>query len=125
MPGYANRVVRLDFADLTAEGDPLVHLVIKNPRIVPLDEIQPADVPLGPDGTPDEGRARAAMYDVIAHLAKAGLLYDGRGEDVDEFGNEIEQRRLEFPLTGEDVAHLPWEITGEVLKLIRAVTNPS
>ncbi len=118
--------MRLDFPDLTASDEPLVHLVIKNPRIVPLDEIQPADVPLGPDGTPDEARARAAMYDVIAHLAKAGVLYDGRDDGgEDEFGQELPQERLEFPLTGEDVAHLPWEITGEVLKLIRAVTNPS
>ena len=117
--------MRLDFPELTEEGDSPVHLVVKNPKTLPLHEIQPTDVALDPDGTPNEESMRDAMYAIIAHMSKAGYLYDGSDGDIDEFGQETGQRRLEFPLKPQDVATLPWEIVNAVAKLIRTVTNPS
>jgi hypothetical protein len=112
MPGYANRTVRLDFEDLSEDGE-LIHVILKNPKIVPLDELQPADVPLGPDGQPVEEEARIAMYRVVAGLVKAWHVYDATSTDDD-------QPRLGLPATPD-----AWDINKEIFRRIREVTNPS
>lgn len=113
MAGYANRTVYLEWPDLTEEGSPTVHLIIKNPKIVPLDELQPADV--GPDG--GEAAARAATYRVIASLIKAGHVYDATSLDDD-------QPLLPLPMTPDSVARLPMEILKTVSDLVMEVLTP-
>ena len=116
--GYANRTVHLGFPDLTEDGDTEIHVIIKNPKIVPLDELQPADVAAGPDGRPNEAAARPAMYKVLAGLIKAAYVYDATCFDDD-------QRPMTLPLTPDDVARLPWEIIKQITDLVQDVLNPN
>lgn len=118
MSGYANRVVRLDFPDYTEPGDTPIHVIIKNPRIMPPSEITPDDVKLGPDGQPDEQQAMQAMYQVIARLVKAWYVYDAT-DDADD------QARLPLPATPELVAKLPMEIVNAIASEVKKVMAPS
>lgn len=116
--GYANRVLRIDFPDLTEPGDTPIHLVIKNPRVMPPSEITPGDVPTGPDGQPDEQAAMQEMYRIISRLVKAWHVYDATDDGDD-------QARLPLPATPELVARLPLEIVNAVATKIQEVSNPS
>lgn len=91
---------------------------MKNPKIVPLEELQPADITIGANGQPDEADARPAMYKVIASLIKAGHVYDATNFDED-------QRPMALPLSPDDVARLPWEIVKAVSDLVTGVLNPN
>jgi hypothetical protein len=114
--GYANRTILLDFPELSEDGD-RVHVVIKNPRTVPLAELKPGDLPLGPDGKPDEAQAEAATYKVIAGLVKAWHVYDATDDSDD-------QALLPLPATSELVVKLPMEITERIAEEIGKVVNP-
>jgi hypothetical protein len=116
MAGYANRTIMLDFPELSEEGDK-VHVVIKNPRTVPLAELQPANVPLGPDGKPDEAAAEASTYAVMAGLVKAWHVYDATSMDDDQPG-------LPLPATAESVAKLPVEIVERIAEEMAKVVSP-
>lgn len=118
MPGYANRTVYRGYADLTEDGDTEVHLIIKNPKVVPLEELQPADLKADAAGKIDEGIARLAMYKIISGLVKAAHVYDATNFDDD-------QRPMTLPLTPDDVARLPWEILKDISDLVQEVLNPS
>jgi hypothetical protein len=76
MPGYANRIVTLSFPELTEEGDPTIHVIMRNPKLVPPGEMRRRDVKLGPDGEPDSDDAMAAAYEVMAKLIVGWLAYD-------------------------------------------------
>jgi hypothetical protein len=117
MGRYANPTTRFDFPDLSEDGD-LIYVTIKNPKTVPLDQITPADAPVGPDGTPDEGAAKAATYDVIARLVTDWHVYDATlGED--------DSPPLGLPATIDTVRTLPMEITTTIMKSIGDVlTSP-
>lgn len=116
MAGYANRTLMLDFPDLSEEGDN-VHIVIKNPRMVPLHELQPADVPTNADGTPvDDTAATTAMFKVFAALVKAWHVYDATDDGDD-------QALLPLPATPETVAKLPMEIQKRLIEEVTKVTN--
>jgi len=117
--GYANRRVHLAFPELTEDGDREIHVVVKNPKVVPLDELQPSDVTLGANGQPDEASARIAMYKVVANLILAGHVYDATNFDEDP------QLPMSLPIKADDVARLPWEIVKTVTDLIQEVMNPS
>jgi hypothetical protein len=119
---YANRRVYLGFPDLTEDGDTEIHVIVKNPKVVPLDEIQPADMQFGPDGQPVESVARAGMYKVISSLILAGHVYDATVFDEDD--NEPQQP-MRLPLSPDDVGRLPWEIIKRVTDLIQEVVNPN
>jgi hypothetical protein len=118
MAGYANRRVYLGFEELTEEGDEPVHLIVKNPKVVPIGELQPADLKTGPDGQVDEESARGAMFKVISGLVLAGRVYDATCFDED-------QQPMGLPLSPDDVSHLPWEIVKQVSELVQGVLNPS
>jgi hypothetical protein len=116
MAGYANRTIMLPFPDLSEDGDN-VHVVIKNPRTVPMAELMPSDLPLGPDGKPDERQIEAAMYKVVAGLVKAWHVYDATSIEDD-------QPPLPLPATAESVAKLPMCITEQIAEEIKRVVNP-
>lgn len=118
MAGYANRRVYLGFPDLSEDGEPEVHLIVKNPKVVPLDELEPADVQIGPNGQPEEASARGAMYKVVSNLILAGIVYDATCYDDD-------QRPMTLPLAPDDISRLPWEIVKRVTDLIQQTVNPS
>jgi hypothetical protein len=118
MPGYANRKIYLGFPELTEDGDHEVHVIIKNPKVVPLEELQSADVALGPDGQPDEVSARAEMYRIVAGLVLVGHVYDATCFDDD-------QQPMNLPISAQDAARLPWQIIKKVTEQVKDVLNPS
>jgi hypothetical protein len=105
MPGYANRIVTITFPELTEEGDPVIHVVMRNPKLVPPGEMRRRDVKLGPDGEPDADDAMAAAYEVMAKLIIGWLAYDATSTEADG-----DQARLTLPATAEQVGKLPLEI---------------
>lgn len=112
MPGYANRTIRFDFPDLTEDGDTPIHVVIKNPRTLPVEELAPnvGDEASGVD-------TLKAMYPVIASMIKAWHVYDGTS-DADDLPP------LPLPATAESVAKLPFEILNKISEAIKGVVAP-
>lgn len=117
MAGYANRVITLNFEELSEPGD-LVHVVMKNPRLVPLDELTASDVPTGANGEPDVTQMTEASYGILAPLVKAWHVYDATDDSDD-------QRPLPLPATPASVRKLPMEIQQAMIKAITDVVNPS
>lgn len=115
MAGYANRTIMLTFPDLTEEGDDPIHVVIKNPRMVPAQDLVPPDMPQQDDG--DDMATFLAGCAVIARLIKAWHVYDASDEGDD-------QAPLPLPATAELVAKLPLEIQQRIGEEIQAVRSP-
>lgn len=99
---YANRVIHLDFPELSEEGDE-IWLKIRNPKLVPPGEMRRRTVKNLPDGTVDEDDELMATYEVMAKLVIGGHVYDGMSTD-----DEVEP--LSQPLNAVGVAKLPTEI---------------
>jgi hypothetical protein len=116
MPGYANRTILLTFPELSEDGDN-VHVVIKNPKTVPLAELTPKGGGSVVDGQVDMEQAMPAMYAVIAGLVKAWHVYDATSLDDD-------QPPLPLPATAESVAKLPHEITNQIMEMITGTIAP-
>ena len=112
--GYANRTIRLEFPDLS-EDDDLIYVVIRNPKTLPADQITPADVPAGPDGTVDRDAAAEAMYEVLAGLVKDWHVYDATAD-----GDVV----LDLPATAGHFHKLPVEIVGRVLDEVHGAVAP-
>lgn len=130
MAGYKNRFFRLEFPELTEDGDPLIYLKLRNPTTRPYEEMQP-DTVFNADGTPVDRRdALHAMYAVYARLIVGGHVYDAteaRGEDDES--ELLDQPLLAIPMSAEDFAKLPSEIQNtvadEVVKRQNPTTTPS
>jgi hypothetical protein len=125
MPGYSGRVVTLNFAELTAPGDPMIHVALRNPRLIPLDMLQPREVELGPDGRPvDLDAAKRANNEVLAKLIIGWRVYDASDVSVDEDGNELDQAPLPLPATPDSVAKLPTSIFIALTKEVTEAMDP-
>lgn len=117
MVGYANRFIYIGFPQLTEPDDHEIHVRIKNPKLLPLDQLQPTDIH-GDDGLPDEAKARLGMFRVIAGLIQTARVYDATSMEED-------QRPMDLPLSPEDVARLPWEIVKAITDKIGEAVNPA
>jgi hypothetical protein len=116
MPGYANRTIRIAFPDLTEAGDPEVFVTIRNPKIVPTQDLIPRDV--SDDEFKRNPRAYfMATYALIASLITAWHVYDATSDDPDP-------KPLDLPATEETVATLPREITEAIVAKINDARNP-
>lgn len=116
MAGYGNRTIMLTFPELSEDGDN-VHVIIRNPKLVPTQELMPDDVPTGPDGTQDQKALMLAGMTVIARLVKVWHVYDATSLDDD-------QPTLGLPATAELVAKLPMEIQNRIADEISKVRSP-
>lgn len=116
MAGYANRTKMLDFPELS-EPDDKVHVIIRNPKTMAIADLNPGDVPLGPDGKPDERAAERAGHEVLARMVVAWHVYDA----TDQGDN---QQLLPMPATAESVAKLPLEIQNRMASEWKAVARP-
>lgn len=116
MAGYGNRTILLDFPELSEEGD-RVHVIIRNPRLVPMQDLIPDDVPTSADGKPDQNAQLAAGMAVIARLITAWHVYDATSAEDD-------QPLLGLPATAALVAKLPMEIQNRIGEEIHKVRNP-
>jgi hypothetical protein len=116
VPGYANRTVLLQFPELTEDGDDTLHVVLKNPKMVPTAELLPPELP-PLDGESEGARDIRAMNVVIARLVKAWRVYDATSEGDD-------QDLLGLPATPELVGKLPVEIHAKIGEVLKSVRSP-
>lgn len=114
--GYANPIIRLGFPELTEDGDTEVHVIIKNPKLLPAAEMTPRDVPPLPDGSEDKAGIQAESNRILAGLVKAWHVFDATTE---------EQAPLDLPATPEKVAKLPFEITRRMMDCMTGAVSPS
>jgi hypothetical protein len=115
MGRYANSLVRLEFPDLSEDGD-LIQVTIRNPKTVPADKLIPADLPVGADGTPDRQAAMDASYTVMAGLVTDWHVYDATAAD--------DSPPLPLPATAEALRSLPFEIVQSITDRIGQVLTP-
>jgi hypothetical protein len=113
--GYANRTILLDFPDLSEEGDK-VHVIIRNPKMIPVPDLLPPELPLR-DGESETSRDYRQGCAVMARLVVAWHVYDA--SDLNE-----DQALLQLPATPESCAKLPVEIQEAIGEAIKAVRNP-
>jgi hypothetical protein len=115
VPGYANRRIMLDFPELS-EPDDKVHIIIRDPKMMTLNELTP-DLPEGAET--DRAASTRAMMDVFARMVIAWHVYDATSLDD-------EQPPLDLPATGDKVARLPLLIQNRLadeLAKVRAGTS--
>jgi hypothetical protein len=118
MPGYRNRTTRLTFEDLSEDGD-LVYIVLRNPRTVPTDQLNPRDVDLDAQGRPlDPEDAKLAGYETIARLITDWHVYDASVESED-------QPLLPLPAQPQDVGKLPLDIQSRIIQEVNRARNPT
>lgn len=110
MAGYANRVVRIAFPDLTEPDTDELFVVIRNPKTMTVDELTPQDVAVDPaTGLPvDTDLAAQRSREIIARLVVAWRMYDASDFSVDpDTGIPTEQSPLPLPATADLVRRLP------------------
>jgi hypothetical protein len=126
--GYANRVIRLDFPDLT--DDPVndkIWVTIRNPKLVPSGELTPEQVTPVVDGqAEDAAAANASMHKMFAKLIIGWRAYDASEIPVlDAAGNPVgEQALLPMEYTEATVAKLPMEILNAIGREVTEALNP-
>jgi hypothetical protein len=106
MAGYANRVVTIHFPDLSEEGDD-IHVVMRNPKLIPPGEMRRREPKTNPDGTVNEEDALMATYEIPAKLIIGLFAYDASSTAED-------QPRLVPPWNAETVAMLPMEMINAI-----------
>ena len=134
MSGYANRVIKIDFPDLAEdqETDP-VWVIIRNPRLMPGDEIQ--SVYQGNTGFDDAGKvtdreaARQTAAKLVAKLVVAARVYDATAPvSFDPLTGAIlngDQPLLPPPpWSQETAARLPQEIMTKISETFAEAVNP-
>jgi hypothetical protein len=125
LPGYSNRIIHIPFPDLSDSDDDAIWLSIRNPQYMSPGELQPKDVPLGPDGKADPVATMEAMYEVYSRLIVGWRVYDATTIQVDpETGAELDMQRLGSPATPVLVGKLPMVILNELAKVIKDAIDP-
>jgi hypothetical protein len=110
--GYKNRVIRIDFPDLSDEDDP-IFVIIRNPKLMPAAELSSyADKVSGDATTTASSRDMDAAYAMFARLVVAWRVYDATAvPELDEAGNATgTEELLPLPATAKQIAKLPLEI---------------
>lgn len=126
MAGFANRVVRIGFPELTEPDEPELFLILRNPKVVSPDEFASSDVAVGPDGQPlNPEDAAERSREIIARLVVTGRMYDATDMGVDmETGELTDQKLLTYPLTKNTARCLPVEVMQKIGAEIGAAFAP-
>ncbi len=128
MGSYANRVVTLDFPELSSDpvNDP-IRVVLRNPKLQPPRTLVPSqDVELV-DGQPaDQQAALNATFEVVAKLIIGWRVYDPTAditldENLEPTGD---QDLLPQRFDAETVAKLPSVILDRIGELVMEAINP-
>ena len=133
--GYAKRVIKLDFPDLSEDPqtDP-IWVIIRNPRLMPAKEITSASDSGAYDDDGkiiDRGKAELATDALIAKLVIAARVYDATATaDYDPLTGEplgdTEQPLLpNTPWAPEVAARLPLEIRVRIAQEFTSAQNPT
>ena len=119
MAGYADRLLTLEFTDLTPDGDDVIYVASRNPRIVPMSVLQgETDLAVDAQGMPlDPKAAERAMHATMAALIREWRVYDGLDESE-------APEPLPLPATADLVAKLPAEIVNRIAKEIGEAVAP-
>lgn len=137
MPGYANRVLKIDFPSLSDDpaADP-IWVIIRNPRLMPPGELSSLaggnsgyeETGDGETKVTDSSAALETMRRMVARLVVAARVYDATaaGEFDPETGEPTgEQPRLPAPpWDTAQVAKLPMEIIERVAREFGEAVNP-
>lgn len=127
--GYANRVITITFDELSDDPEDRIWVCMRNPRLVPLDEMRSGsgDIALDAEGKPvDSGAATGAGYKVLAKLIIGWHAYDATVIPVlDAAGNDVSVPVLlpQAPVTVAAVAKLPMAILNRLMEEMAAI-NP-
>jgi hypothetical protein len=114
--GYANQLVRLEFPDLSEEGDP-IFVTIRNPKTLPLATMTPKDVEVDANGQPtDPAAAIEATYELMASIVHDWHVYDA--------ANPNNTQPLPLPATVEHFRVLPMDIISRFGEALKTVTVP-
>ena len=119
MAGLKDRFITLTFPDLTEDGEPVLYVTFRNPKLVPLDWLR-SRIATHPSGEPvNEDAATQESYERLARLITDIRMYDA--EDPGE-----DQGMLEMPMTAEKVARLPLVVNTRVAEELGKVgENPT
>lgn len=131
MPGYSKRILRLTFEDLTDDPDgDLVWVAIRNPRLVPNNELTPEHVTPVVDGVPEDLKAaNTSMHEMIARLVVGWRAYDAsQPVELNAVGEDVTPQVL-LPIepgsfTAANVAKLPMEIINAIGREMGEAINP-
>lgn len=119
MAGLKNRFITIEFPEMTEDGDPLLYVTLRNPKLVPLDWLR-SHVAVSADGTPvNEEAATQESYERLARL-----ITDIRMYDAEDPGDD--QALLTMPMTAEKVSRLPMMVNTKIAEeLGRVGENPT
>lgn len=138
---YKDRVIKLDFDDLSEGPEDPIWVIIRNPRLLPPAEIssftsgdsgyEPAEP--AEDGTPqarvtDPDKATQTLRNMVARLVVAARVYDAT--DLGTFDPETgeptgEQPRMPPPpWSPEQAAKLPLPVMERISKEFAEAVNP-
>lgn len=119
MAGLRDRIITIQFPELTEDGEPVLYVAFRNPKLVPLDWLR-SNLAAGPDGRPlDEEAATSESYERIAKLITGLRMYDA--EDVSD-----DQALLEMPMTPDKARRLPLVVNTRIAEeLGRVGESPS
>ena len=121
MPGLKNRLITINFPDLTEDGEELLYVTLRNPKLVPMDWLR-SKVALNDSGEPlNEDAATQESYERVAKLITDIRMYDAEAED--EVGN---QQLIGMPMTADKVSRLPMIVNTRIaMELAKVGENPT
>jgi hypothetical protein len=128
--GYANRVVTLTFDELSDDPEDRIWVCIRNPKLVPIDEMRSGagDVATDADGKPaDSDAAAKSGYRIFAKLIVGWHVYDATVlPELNAAGEDVGAQVLlpQAPVTVETVAKLPLAILNRLMEELGSVNPP-
>lgn len=126
--GYSNRVIRLDFPELTDDpvNDP-IRVIIRNPRLMAPDELTPKDLKVTAEGAPESSEeATKESYAIFARLVIGWRVYDAKAPiELDVNGDIVgDQELLPQTFTTETIGRLPLAILQRLSEELGEAMNP-
>lgn len=127
--GYVDRVVTLRFPELSDDPADSIWVTMRNPKLVPLDELRSgtAGLAFGEDGMPaDMDAATASAMAVLAKLVVGWHVYDATAiPQLNAAGEAVGEQLLlpQAPVTPQMIGKLPMAIQNAMSEVLASV-NP-
>lgn len=113
MAGFKNRLITIEFPDLTEDGEQMLYVTIRNPQLVPLDWML-TRLATDANGAPlDADASLWESYERIAKLITSMRMYDAAADSDDP-------PLLELPATPEQVSRFPKLVTNRIAEEMNA-----
>ena len=127
--GYANRVVTIQFPDMSDDPEDKIWVCMRNPKMVPIDEMRSGTdgITLNAAGEPeDTGAATRSGYKILAKLIVGWHVWDATVmPELNAAGEDVSVQVLlpQPPTTAEVIAKLPIEILNRLMEEVASI-NP-